>query len=268
MNKLNNKSFDYYGFKLIEYKGLLDMPSRLGNIFYDWGDWQEPLVHSEDIFWKAKEIQVDLIFDKRNSNKTLNDVLKELANLEVFPLENDYGIYNVSLKEVINTLETRDVIKLTMNLYERLPLFNAILGIGTGGNGLLIDNFNLENDFGIKVIGTKPIDYLPQLKSSSITVNNKSVYLTNHRNFKIFEFDCIIKFENINQLYERTEKFKKLLSLDNYRVITFQNKTYNCFVSEGFKINLIGKQLAKFKLRINITDNFFESGFVNSQFVN
>ena len=268
MNKLNGQLLSYYGFILVGYSGILDMPQRLGETFYDWGDYQEPLVDEADIFWKSREFSMDVVFDKRKTSKTLKSVVQEIANLPECLLETDFGNFTIKVKEIQKVTTYETISKLTLLFNERIPEFNAVLGNPIGGNGILIDGFDFKKDFGITISKVTPLEYASASKLMDTTVFNTSQKFSDHRNFKVFEFDCINHYSSINELSETTEKFKKLLSLGGYRIINLKNESYNCFLTEEFKILFIGNSLIKFKLRLNITANFIESGFVELGFVN
>lgn len=268
MSKLNGQLLSYYGFVLVGYSGIMDMPQRLGETFYDWGDWQQPLVDEEDIFWKSRDFSMDVVFDERRTSKTLKSVVKEITNLSECLLETDYGNFIVKLKEIQKVNKYGLVTKLTLLFNERIPKFNAVLGNPIGGAGILIDGYDFKKDFGITITKVRPLEYAPVPKLMNTTVFNTSQKFSDHRNFKVFEFDCVKHYSSISELSETTEKFKKLLSLGGYRIINLNNESYNCFLTEGFKILFVGDSLIKFKLRLNITANFVESGFVASGFVN
>ncbi|AOR28717.1 hypothetical protein FORMB_16780 [Formosa sp. Hel1_33_131] len=268
MEKLNNKLLSYYGLILVGYNGILDMPSRLGDTFYDWGDWQQPLVDDEDIFWKSKEFSLNVVFDERRTNKTLKSIVNEISNLPECLLESKYGNFQVKVKAIQKVNSYENITKLSILFNERIPQLNATLLGPVGGNGLLIDGYDFKKDFGIVIRKVKPLDYVPITKQLSTTVFNTSQILSDHRNFKVFELDCAMAYSSASELKETTDKFKKLLSLGGYRVITFENESYNCFLTEGFKVVFVGENVIKFKLLLNITANFVDSGFVASGFVN
>ena len=81
MNRINQQEYSYFGLKVSSLEGILDMPSRIGDVFYDWGDYIEPLVHEKDIFWKERDIKVNVFFDGRISDMVLEDCFTLLKAL-------------------------------------------------------------------------------------------------------------------------------------------------------------------------------------------
>ena len=268
MNKLNGKPLSYYGLILVGYKGVLDMPSRLGDTYYDWGDLQQPLVDDEDIFWKSKNINLNVVFDERRTNRTLKLVVNEISNLPECLLESKYGNFQVKVKAIQKVNSYENITKLSILFNERKPQLNATLLAPIGGTGLLIDGYDFKKDFGIVIRNTKSLNYAPITKQLATTVFNSSKILSDHRSFKVFELDCAMVCSGVSELKEATDKFKKVLSLSGYRVLTFENESYNCFLTEGFKVVFIGENAIKFKLLLNITANFVDSEFVITGFVN
>jgi len=267
MNKLNGQLLSYYGFVLIKYKGILDMPGRLGETVYDWGNYSEPLVHQYEIFWKGRDIRMDVLFDQRRTSKTLSQTLTELEGLNEFLLESDYGNYIVKLKEAENILSSYFVTKLTVVLQEKIPVFNAVPKTAIGGTGIVIDGFDLWKDFGIKVSKISSWDYLPGLKGVNTTIFNTSKKISNHRDLKILEFECSMPFKSISQMNETIERLKKLLSQDGFRVLNLKSQYYNAFFTKGFAVSIF-KNHVKFNLQFNLIQSFVDNDFIDFGFVN
>lgn len=267
---INGQPYSYYGFEIVKVNGVLDMPSRIGDVVYDWGDYIEPLVHEKDIAWKHKEIKIEVLFDGSRHGITYSESLSRLTSLpKEFTLTTKYGDYTVNLKEaVIIKKHTDQYITLNLIFHENNPEFiNSVLDDPIGGNGASIDGYELENDFGILISEVKLLDNIPSLKQSNVTTFQKSKPLTKFRGLKTIQLSCFKLFTDYNELKETTEKFKKILSQKDFRILILNNKHYNCFLTEGFVI-LINKDHIKFDLKMNITANFVEDGFVEYGFVN
>ncbi|MDB0600335.1 hypothetical protein PL373_04090 [Tenacibaculum maritimum] len=270
MNRINGQPYSNYGFELSKIEGVLDMPSRLGDVFYDWGDYFEPLVHEKDIFWKERDIKIDVFFDGNRYGMPLSECLNLLKGLpEVFALETKYGMFNVKLKQVIKTKGfTEKFAKLKLIFNENIPSFiTDSIGIPTGGDGATIDNFNFFNDLGIIVSEAKFIEDIPILKQSNITVFNTSKPFTENRTLRTVLFSCSIPYSIPLELRETTDKIKKILSQEGTREVYYKGRGYSCFLSEGFNVKFYGRGLVKLNIKLNIATNFIELGFVESGFI-
>jgi len=252
MERLNDKRLSYYGLIPIGYHGILDMPSRLGNTFYDWGDHQQPLVEEEDIFWRARDFGLTVVFDERRTSRTLTWAVNEMATLPECLLQSKYGNFNVKVKAVQKVSSYKDITRLSLLFNERTPRFNGILASPIGGNGPMVDGHGFKKDFGIVIRKVRSLDHAPVSKQLSSTVFNTSPILSDHRAFKVFELDCAKAFTDVDELRETMDRFKKLLSQGGYRTITYRGENHSCFLTEGFRVVFVGDSLIKFKLRLNI----------------
>ena len=270
MNLVNNQPYDYYGLIPSKIEGILDMPSRLGNVFYDWGEYYEPLVDQDDIFWVDRNIKVDAFFDGNRFGMNLDECLNLLKSLpNRFYLKTNYGSCDVQLKQVIKTKEyTNRYARLKLIFTSSTPnVYKTSMGVPIGGNGTAIDGFDLLNDFGMVVHEAK-LDEIPVLKPSSITVFNASKPFTKNRTIRTIRLSCIKVYDNLLELRETTEKFKQLLSQNGLRTLIYRGYQYTCFLSEGFPIKFFGKNAIKFNVKLNLMRaNFVESGFIESGFI-
>ena len=270
MNLINNQPYEYYGLIPSKIDGILDMPSRLGDIFYDWGDYYEPLVDQDDIFWMDQNIKIDVFFDGNRFGMNLDECLNLLKSLpNRFELTTNYGSCDVQLKQVIKTKEYTDCYaRLKLIFTGSMPnVYKTSMGVPIGGNGTAIDGFDLLNYFGMVVQETK-LDEIPVLKPSNITVFNASKPFTKNRTIRTIRLSCIKVYDNLLELRETTEKFKQLLSKNGLRTLFYKDYWYACFLSEGFSVRFFGKNAIKFNLKLNIIEtNFVELGFIEPSFI-
>lgn len=235
MDKINGQFLSYYGFKLIKYRNLLNMPSRLGDVFFDWGNEIEPLVHQEDLFWDEKDIFCEVFFDGIRFNKNLNEVLESLEILKETTLETRYGLINVSLKEVID-VKKYDNYKATLTLVfnDKSPLLNNTLPAALGGTDITIDGYSFLKDFNIILKKGTVIDEIPELTKSEETKHVVKSGYSKTRSWNKIKLDCVIDFKNLNTFHLR--KLQYLLSLSGLRKLVFKQQSYDCFLSRGFTI--------------------------------
>lgn len=145
MNTINAQPFSYYGIVLSKTEGALDMPSRLGDTVYDWGDYIQPLVGALDIFWQSKTIALDVFFDGPRYGMALSegmDLLKALP--DGFVLETNHGTFTVKLKEaIVSKRFSTDRAMLKLVFIENVPDFSGISLEGLGGPTVTVTLSNL-----------------------------------------------------------------------------------------------------------------------------
>ncbi len=263
MEKINNKPLSYYGLVLMSYEGILNMPSRMGSTFYDWGDYLQPLTDKDDIFWAERDFKMNVFFDTRLTSKSLTDVISELKNLAEFQLNSKYGKYIVTIKSIV-TKKYSNGAKLTILLNENQPKFEIVTDniVGsakpilnpTPSEHLTIDGIDLGYKFGFVINSIKTLDYLPNSKQLNTTTFNQSKPISNYRNFKVFQFQVTKIFDDVPELAEKTAEFKRLLAKSGLRNVSSRNKIYKCFLTDGFSVVIKGNS-AKFNVKLNIDES-------------
>ncbi len=266
MNKINNIAFSSFGLVFSKITGVLDMPSRTGATTYDWGDYIEPLVHKEDIIWKSKTIKLTVLFNGNRFNKTLSQCLLMLESLpREFPLHTAYGEFPVSLKKVHKSKDfTEEYAILELEFEQSKDLFIKNKPAISGGNGIKIDDYDLKNGFGIIVSKAKFSDDVSEFKKVQAnefkTVDKKTQKLADvvlppyHRKLKQLLLDCVIPFDTIQEVAEKTAQFQKIVSLYGFRTVLLGNQSYKCFLTDGFSIKEFDTYV-KFTLKLNIAQN-------------
>lgn len=249
MDKINGQFLSYYGFKLIKYRNLLNMPSRLGDVFFDWGNEIEPLVHQEDLFWDEKDIFCEVFFDGIRYNKNLSEVLESLEILKETTLETRFGLINVTLKEVIDVKKYDDYkATLTLVFNDKSPLLNNTLPAALGGTDIIIDDYSFLKDFNIIVKKGTVIDEIPELTKSEETKHVVKSGYSKTRSWNKIKLDCVIDFKNLNTFHLR--KLQYLLSLSGLRKLVYKQQSYDCFLSRGFNTTEF-RNVIKFSIILN-----------------
>lgn len=248
---INGKEFSYYGLIPIQNYGFLDMPSRIGELFYDWGDYIEPLVHEEDLFWSQRNLRVDFLYDSRITNLSFRQVIEELASLnDGFELVNQFGTFEVKFKGAQKTKHPNDsFVVYQFSFIEEYPLFtsNAITPIS--GNDISIDDHDLFKNFGAIVQSITLNDDVAELKQSSKTTITPNNLLSSFRTFKTINIKISILRDG-NEI-EKINNLKQILSGSDYRNIGYKGLIYITFLTSGFEVN-IKRSVLQFSITLNI----------------
>ncbi len=259
---IHKKTYSYFGLTLLSVSGGLDMPARLGNIHYDWGDTHEALLHEDDIFWKKRDITINAL--SNNAQQSIRK-LEELPKL--FTLSTSEGDFNVSLLSVTETKQYsggKSLFKLTFR--EDVHEFITILPAGSGGKGILIDTHHLKNDLGITVSKVSTEDNLLNLKQSPKTVFLADKGLLDKRPFRKIKLECHHQNTNLKQ---HIGILKRLLAQSGERILSYYNRSFKVFLSEGFSVVSKGST-HKIILNFNVIyeqANFVAKGFIANGFI-
>lgn len=257
---INGEEYSFYGLVPIAHFGFLDMPSRIGETFYDWGEYIEPLVHEKDISWDSRALYIDCFFDRRLTNLSFRESISSIVNQKGYmSLINRFGDFEVKLKEVKKIKDVGNS-KVIYRLFftEKEQIFVTDIPLAIGGDNYLIDGYSLKNDFGVLVSEVITYDNYASLKSSTITTSNSYKPLTDFRGFKTIELKCIAlkRYDYILKI----NLLKSILSNSGTRTLEYNGVSFNCFLSEGFNSIITGK--VSFNLKLNIIN---QTGSFNNE---
>lgn len=264
--KINDKSYAYYGFVPIRHTGFLDMPSRLGETYYDWGEFIEPLVHEDDIFWQARELVIEVLYDQRLSSLSFRESISELASFKGYMLlENIYGIQEVKFREAKKVLHPNDsIVTYRLTFEESHPTVTMVVPEALGGPGISIDGYSLANDFGALVQSVLLYDDVASLKASPKTTYDPQKELTDFRMFKRLEIKCVTL--SSDGFVERIKNLQSVLGAPDLRKVVYNGVEYTSFITEGFKVTS-KRGLNSFNIVMNVMsqvglfeDNLFAKG--------
>lgn len=259
---INGKTYSYYGLTLLKVEGGLDMPSRIGNIYYDWGDKYEALLHGDDIFFKKRNIIIHALSDLAKDSV---EKLKELPiSFLISTLYGDFTVKLQSITELKQYLGGKSRLKLTFQ--EVKASFTATLPIKTNDRSYSIDNYSFKKDLGIYVHKVVQEDNIPNALASSKTVFKEDKDILKKYPFGKIKMICYHKKQNIKQ---NIEALKKILSQSGERELRFEKRAFKVFFSNGFQLRQKGN-LYNFTLLFNVLyelDNFVVKGFVQDGFI-
>lgn len=247
---INGKNHKYYGLIPVSLEGVLDMPSRAGELVYNWGDEIQPLVDAQDIFWTARQFRLKALFDKRVTALDYKGGVNEIANISgFFGLSSDLGSFSVKMIEANKKRQYgADFAEWELLFEEEAALFNGATPSSNGGGSITIDGHSLFNDLRILVKGVSLLDDIPRLNPSSITTSSPVPPYLNSRGLGRIKIDAAIL--RAGDYVNRLESLKKVLSKPGLRSVNYKGNSYSCFLTEGFNAN-IKKGLVSFSIVLN-----------------
>lgn len=249
-NLIDGREYSSFGLIIKSYKNLFNMPSRIGDAFYDWGDIIQPLVGASDIHWKHNDIKIECLFDGGRYGLDLEATLQELRGLKETTLEVDnHPVFDVVLKEVIEVKQKGQYAFLTIVMEQAVDDFSVPASLPTieGGNGFNINGYDLYNSFGIIVKETKYLDNIPEYTLSGETVYNIPKKKSKIRKWGTFKIYCAMQRSDAEKLLG----FKKVLAEPELNTIGYRGFSYDCFLSKGFEV-VFKKSIIEFVLELNV----------------
>jgi hypothetical protein len=259
--KIGGTDTKHWGLVPIKTTGALDMPGRLDEYAYDWGDIIEPIF--SQMAWQGRNIDVEFLYDPRIQDGTYDDDLnpfdnfvqlyKNTANpttLELTERSGSLGIYNVVVDRIYDhrRFKVNDTVKI--RFYERIPVFNGVLPTKiTPAPDISLDGYKFSS-FGIVISRLHDLSTVSEAKASSITQYNLAQKKSAYRGLNSFKLECYCIGSSAQDLLIKMESFKKLMA--SAKPLTFKYKTYlfSTFFAVGFKVEKRSKRLAKFDLNL------------------
>ncbi len=256
--KINGNKLWDYGIRVLQSGGWFDMPARMGETERDWHESNgvEPFVDKEEIYYKHRRINIECLMEA-DSIVDLQyqlGMFKDLVYSGILTLENDYGSYQVILKEgakieFSNTLHKSISAKFTLKFSQidwspgksnLSPEWNKdyseshyyIDGISLFDLGIVMEE-NPKGAFDFtKMKGVNLNEFFPG-ESEAITA----------RGARDITLKCAMTADSVTDLQDRLSYLYNLLSNEGLRKLKLKGieGEYKVFSRDGVKINQIYK---------------------------
>lgn len=237
MVKFSNIALESLGLIVMNIQGILDMPKREGQTYYDWGNGYEPLLNESDIYFGSRDIVMDVFFDDRKADfKTTMETLESIVGDH--PLETVYGTNIVRLDSVRTVREYNPGKTLQITLKELNPDLSGGLPTVTGDDEVRIDGHGFFSVFGLLVESVKLHD-LSRLKNSAVT-SFKSNTISVFREPQTLEIKVNGIYASSVEMTQKISALNSLLAKEGYRHFVFEGEGYQCFCDQGFSVRING----------------------------
>lgn len=231
-----NIAFKSLGLVVQFVNGVLDMPARRGDTFYDWGDGFEPLVSEDDIFFGTREIIVDCFFDERLGVdfRTTSASLEAITSEEL--LVTEYGSYLVKLDDLIIEKSYKGGKLLKIKFKELNPDLSAAIPTTTGESSTRIDSLDLFVNFGL-LVEKFTLFEIPSLKSSRQT-SYKNNFVSVFREPPEIDVKVNGIYANRAEMKTKLSGLNALLAKPGLRNFVKNGDGFQCYAPEGFKVTI------------------------------
>lgn len=227
--------------------GILDLPKREGETQYDWGDVVEPLVSAEDIYFGTRQIVVDAFFDNRKGEiENAADTLRAITTTQT--LETIYGNYQVRFDRLEEKKTYKTGKQLQLFFIELNPDLSGPLPTAAPSRSRVkIDGFDLFSNFGLLVESTE-LHEVSKLKASKQTAH-KNNYLSVYREPQELRVRVNGIYASKAEMTTKISALNRLLAKEGIRFFEHKNKGYQCYITDGYKVDIKRKLVS---LTINL----------------
>lgn len=215
--------------------GVLDMPKRKGATDYDWGDYIEPLVSAEDIYFGSRNIIVDAFFDERLGIwENASDTLEAITTTET--LTTDYGDFAVKLDDIniVKSYKGGKTLKITFT--ELNPDLSGGLPTSSGVTGVRIDGYDLFTNFGLLVENVQNFE-VPKLKPSRETTY-KSNALSRYRTPPEILVKVNANYASKAEMSTKISSLNALLAKPGLRHFVHNGTGFQVTITDGYKVDI------------------------------
>lgn len=234
----------------IAVSGVFDLPKRIGATEYNWGTSIEPYVDEEDIELDGRNITLSLAI-KAHDYKAKLAALKS-ACIACKKLYTDFEEFDVVLKGEINIDEWvgLNMAVIDIKFWQQNYNIATLSTTTTGGTEYLLDGYNLYKDFGICVSSRKNIESVAKRIEISTT---KPYTKSDYREVRDITLSCMMKGNNIRELYTKMNQFNSLCISPGIRVLTLrENETIQLYFKDGITVTPRSEKLLDFTLKCRV----------------
>lgn len=257
METFNGILFTDLGLIIQNIQGVLDMPKREGETYYDWGNDFEPLVDQDDIYFGDRLIVMEVFYDERihsdfkHAMQQLRDITSD-ANLVT-----EYGTHVVRLQEVRlkNSYKGGKTLQITFN--ELNPNLGNGLPTVNGNTSVRIDGYDFFAQFGFLVekVNLFNVERLKAGKQTHYKTNVLSIY----RQAQEIEVKINGIYANKTDMSTKISQFNGLLAKAGMRHFVYNGDGFQCYCDEGAKVQIKrSRVLLTLKLRVMAHYNYDE----------
>lgn len=234
-------------------KGEFDLPKRKGETERSWGTEIEAYVEKEDIALEGRNLTLSVMI----KGNTLSDFHRKIdafkqSCIACHKISTDLGVYDVIQKDDIIITEEYgfNLATVSAKFWQETVEIPALSFIGSGGDGFLLDNYNLYKDFGIVVSERKS----NQNTGKRIEVSTTQPYTqTKYRDRTTATLSCAMIGRDLSDLYLKICQLHALCIKPGLRSLFCPDNTrLSLYFKEGITVKVEHESVLTFDLKMRI----------------
>jgi hypothetical protein len=242
-------------------KGCWDLPKRIGDTYYSWGDENgvEPYVEADDILFGGRDLVFTAVlpfnnFDVYYKLKPFYAQLNAVTGLTEF--ETPYGTFNVQIASV-EEQHTHAGGTIKVNMREPSPSLTGGSYPASGDAAYTMDGIPLIN-YGLYISESNGAYGIGDLKEQNFTKYGSEGFQIVKHNFNELSLNGAIFASDINDFNAKIKALYLAFSDTGKRLINKNNEVIvECFLVDGFTVSevFVANNLvaAKFSTKLIIT---------------
>lgn len=232
------------------FTGIFDLPKRKGTTEYNWQNCIEPYVDADDIELDGRILTLSMCV-KATDYKSKLGALKT-ACISCRKLWTEFGEFEVILKDEISIEEyiSLNMAIIRIKFWQQSYLPAEITISPTGGTSYLLDEYNLQQDFGILASSRSGFENVGKRIEVSITKPyNQTIYREAHD----LTLKCVMKGKHLTGLYNKMSQFHAVCIAPGIRTLRLrENEATNLYFKDGITVVARTERLLEFSLKCRV----------------
>lgn len=232
--------------------GVFNLPKRKGETERNWGTETEPYLNAEDIQFDGRNLTLSVALKGSTPVEYQNqlDAFKD-ACIKCKVLGTDFGDFNVVQTEDITVTEDAGYFaSVRVPFWQEETVLPQLTVLPSGGNGFLLDNYDLQRDFGMVVSDFKNSRDIGKRIGVNTTLPYKQ---TVYRDEPTVSMACAMMGTDLTELYARMMQFHSLCARPGGRkLVTSDKRTFDLYSKDGIDVRVEHETAITFELKMKI----------------
>lgn len=242
---LNSSEFSTWNMTVLGCKGALDIPKRIGDFEYDWGDSHgvEAYTSADDLSWDGREIILHAFYSGSNFINDL-ETLMAVAGSDL-TLITTFGTHNVRFlgTKVYRILKPNTKVLVDISFWES-DISHPSPGSAVGGSGVTIGGYDFENDFGLHLKNLTGIGDVPDYAPRNISYGDVARKISGYRTARTIKMELNGAYSDITSLISNVNKLKNVLMSAGSKSLNYRSVSKTVYFIDGANVEADAKTLS------------------------
>jgi len=254
---IDGNSFGDYDMTVLSSSGALDIPKRIGDTEYDWGDSNgvEAYTDADDLFWDGRDIMLSCYYSGSDFKADIETFEAAIKGTDI-TLTTPYGTHSVRLKKIS---EISHVVPNTEVLIE-ITFFQTTVTAGSapsaiGGSGITIGGYDFGADFSIHVSRVSGYGTMPGYHERKLSYGSTPEQPGSYRSNREISLDLNGSFADIATLTSKIQALQAVLMSAGTKALIYRGTSKNVYFTRGMKVRVNVKlNMIQATLNLNVIE--------------
>jgi len=236
---INGNDLSGYYLTVIKCEGALDIPGRLGDIDYDWGDSNgiEAFTDSDDLKWNGRRIDLTAFYSGSSMIYDMQQFKSAFAGSDL-ALVTSFGTFTVRLMavEIDEYFRADKQSTVVLSFWQKTITPDAISG-PAGGNGVTIGGYDFMNDFGLSVRSVR-LQNDTQFRKRSLSYPSTPVEYNGIEDTRAIRLELNGKYTSKAAMISNIEALRDLLMSSGTKTLFYMTSEFECYFADAVSVRI------------------------------